>query len=394
MAEYHPFSEAVFSDPHSVYRTLREESPVHYVEEYGCWAYALFEDVWNACQDPETYTAAEGTTSGHLLLNNLEVFPALDMMDPPRHTHTRALVSGFFTPGKIRRLEEDFRNIVKMRLQVVRERGVMDVVRELGSHLSTLSVCRVLGLPGEDGEMLRGYVDAVFFREPGNLGITEAGFAAYANLDEYFTRLIAERRKRGGEVDDVLGRYLGAELEGGRMDDETVASLMKELMIAGTETLPKMLAATLLRLWEHPDARAEVIADKSLALDAFMESVRYDMPTQFMARKLTRDIELRGHKLEAGSPILFLYPSASRDENEFPDADSWDLHRRAPRTVGFGHGTHACIGRHVARLEARVALEEILRVMPDYEVDLDGAKRLYTEFVQGFASLPIRFSPF
>ena len=162
MAEYHPFSEAVFSDPHSVYRTLREESPVHYVEEYGCWAYALFEDVWNACQDPETYTAAEGTTSGHLLLNNLEVFPALDMMDPPRHTHTRALVSGFFTPGKIRRLEEDFRNIVKMRLQVVRERGVMDVVRELGSHLSTLSVCRVLGLPGEDGEMLRGYVDAVF----------------------------------------------------------------------------------------------------------------------------------------------------------------------------------------------------------------------------------------
>jgi len=125
-----------------------------------------------------------------------------------------------------------------------------------------------------------------------------------------------------------------------------------------------------------------------------MESVRYDMPTEFMARKLTRDIDLRGQQLAAGSPILLLYPSASRDEKEFPDADTWDLHRRAPRTVGFGHGTHACLGRHVARLEARVALEEILSVMPDYEVDLGGAKRLYTEFVQGFSSLPIRFEPY
>jgi cytochrome P450 len=394
MAEYHPFSEAVFSDPHQVYRALREESPVHYVEEYGCWAYALFEDVWNACQDPETYTSAEGTTSGHLLLGNLEVFPALDMMDPPRHTQTRALISGFFTPGKVRRFETDFRNIVRTRLDVVRERGVFDVVQELGSHLSTLSVCRVLGLPEEDGETLRGYVNAIFFREPGNLGVTEAGFAGYAQLDEYFARLVSERRKRGQEADDVIGRYLGGEPDGRRMDDETVASLLKEIMIAGTDTLPKMLAATLHRLWEHPDARSEVIADKSLILDAFMESVRYDMPTQFMARKLTRDIDLRGQQLAAGSPILLLYPSASRDEKEFPDADTWDLHRRAPRTVGFGHGTHACLGRHVARLEARVALEEILSVMPDYEVDLGGAKRLYTEFVQGFSSLPIRFEPF
>jgi cytochrome P450 len=394
MALYHPFSKEVYSDPHSVYRELRAESPVHYVEEYGCWAYALFEDVWNACQDPETYTSAEGTTSGHLLLKNLEVFPALDMMDPPRHTRTRASINGFFTPGRVRRFEDDFRGIVKARLDVVRERGVFDVVQELGSHLSTLSVCRVMGLPEEDGDMLRGYVDAVFFREPGNLGVTDEGFAAYAALDDYFAGLIAERRKSASDVDDVIGRYLVADLPGGRMSDDTVASLMKELMIAGTETLPKMLAATLQRLWENPDARSEVIADKSLALDAFMESVRYDMPTQFMARKLTRDIEVRGHKLEAGSPILLLYPSASRDENEFPDADRWDLHRRAPRTVGFGHGTHACLGRHVARLEARVALEEILAVMPDYEVDLAGATRLYTEFVQGYASLPIRFEPF
>ena len=178
------------------------------------------------------------------------------------------------------------------------------------------------------------------------------------------------------------------------MSDDKVASLMKELVVAGTETLPKMLAATLLRLGERPDARREVIDDPTLLLDAFMETVRFDMPTQFMARVAKIDTEIRGVKVRAGRPILLLYTSASRDEAEFPNADTWDLHRRAPRTVGFGHGTHACLGRHVARLEARVALEEILSAMPDYTIDLASAERLYTEYVQGFASLPIEFEPY
>jgi len=178
------------------------------------------------------------------------------------------------------------------------------------------------------------------------------------------------------------------------MSDDKVASLMKELIVAGTETLPKMLAATLRRLAEHPQARREVIDEPDLMLEAFMETVRFDMPTQFMARVAKQDTEIRGVTIREGRPILLLYTSASRDEAEFPNADTWDLHRRAPRTVGFGHGTHACLGRHVARLEARVALEEILTAMPDYSVDLKGAQRLYTEYVQGFASLPVEFAPY
>ena len=206
--------------------------------------------------------------------------------------------------------------------------------------------------------------------------------------------LIKERRASGEIREDVLGRYLSATPGGETMPDDKVASMMKELVIAGTETLPKMLAATLQRLWEHPDARREVIDDPALMLEAFSETVRYDMPTQFMARMTIRDHEIRGQALRAGQPVLLLYTSASRDESEFPDADTWDLHRRAPRTVGFGHGTHACLGRHVARLEARIALEEVLAVMPDYEVDLGASRRLYTEYVQGYASLPVDFEPF
>ena len=258
MIEYHPFSEQVMTDPHPVYRAMREQRPAYRVEEYGAWALSRFEDIWNAAQDPETYTSAQGTTSGHLLLKNLEVFPALDMMDPPRHTERRTAIRGFFTPGRLRRYEADFRKIVSDRLEVVRQRGHFDVVTELGSHLSTLSVCRVLGLPGDDGEKLRTWVDAVFYREPGSLGITEQGFAAYANLDAYFEELVRQRRQTPSDADDVLGRYMGTHFSEGDLDDATVASLMKELIIAGTETLPKMLAATLRRLWEHPDQRARV----------------------------------------------------------------------------------------------------------------------------------------
>ena len=288
----------------------------------------------------------------------------------------------------------DSRAIVRDRLEISRETGRLDVVRDLGSHLSTLAICRILDLPKEDGEMLRGWVDAVFYREPGALGITPAGIEGFARLDDYCLDLVRSRRASGGPDDDVLGRYLGGRIDGAGMTDATVASLMKELIVAGTETLPKMLAATLLRLGERPDVRREVIAEPRLQLQAFMETVRYDMPTQFMARVTTREVELRGETIREGQPVLLLYASASRDGVEFPDADTWDLHRSAPRTVGFGHGTHACLGRHVARLEARVALEEVLAAMPEYVVDLDAAERLYTEYVQGFASLPIEFAPY
>lgn len=392
--QYSPFDQAIFDDPYPVYERLRSESPVHYLEEFDCWALSTFEDVWNACQSPDAFTAEKGTTAGHVLQHVVEVFPALDMMDPPRHTEHRALISPRFLPGKVQSFEKDFRKIVRDRLEIVRSRGRFDVVKDLGSHLSTLSVCRVLDFPEADGDMLRGWVDDIFFREPGSIGITQAGIDGFANLDAYCVDLVKARRKSGEIRDDVLGRYMAAEIDGRPMSDDKIASLMKELTVAGTETLPKMLAATLRRLWEFPEARRQVLGNSELMLEAFMETVRFDMPTQFMARVLKRDTEIRGRKLREGQPVLLLYTSASRDEAEFPNANVWDLHRRAPRSVGFGHGTHACLGRHVARLEAKVAMEEILAVMPDYEVDLAASERLYTEYVQGFARLPIDFEPY
>ncbi len=190
--------------------------------------------MWTAWQSPDLYTAEKGTTAGHLLQHVVEVFPAIDMMDPPRHTQHRALISARFLPGKVRRFEDDFRKIVKDRLELVRDKGRIDVIKELGSHLSTLSICRVLDFPEEDGDLLRGWVDGIFYREPGSIGITQAGIDGFANLDAYCLELIKTRRASSEVRDDVLGRYLAAEIDGKPMSDDKVASLMKELVVAGT----------------------------------------------------------------------------------------------------------------------------------------------------------------
>jgi cytochrome P450 len=144
-------------------------------------------------------------------------------------------------------------------------------------------------------------------------------------------------------------------------------------------------------LAQHPGQRAEVARDPSLVPNAFLEGLRYRMPTQFLCRVVTKDVVVQGQTLRPGQPVLFLYPSANRDEREFANPDVFDVHRSIPRLLSFGQGTHACIGIHVAKMEGKVMLEELLRVAPEYEVDLDRAERLVTDFVQGFARLPIRF---
>jgi cytochrome P450 len=144
-------------------------------------------------------------------------------------------------------------------------------------------------------------------------------------------------------------------------------------------------------LAQHPDQRAECAKDPSLVPNAFLESLRYLMPTQFLCRTVTQEVELRGQRLRVGQPILFLYPSANRDEREFRDPDVFDIHRDIPRLLSFGQGTHACIGIHVAKMEGKVCLEETLRRIPDYDLQMGRAEKLVTDFVQGFAKLPIRF---
>ena len=188
----------------------------------------------------------------------------------------------------------------------------------------------------------------------------------------------------------MLATLHAFEADGRRLADDEVASHLSLFLIGVTDTLPNAFANAIVRLYDHPEQRAQVAADPALVLDAFNEALRIDAPTQYMCRLLLEDVEIRGEKMPAESPVLLLYAAANRDVREFGDPDVFRLDRRPSRFLGFSHGTHGCIGLHVARTEARIGIEEILARNPEYEVFRDRAEPYQNEFVKGLAKLPIR----
>jgi len=390
MLSYNPFAhEIIHGDPHPIYKRLRDEAPAYFIERYDCWALSRFADVWKACDDLNV-SSARGSTAGHLLTKIQPLLRMLNTMDPPDHTRLRTLMRPLFSPGRMRRLEAEFRRFIVDSLDALRDCEEMDVVGEFAQPLASFVACSVAGFPREDGVMLRDLVHGFFAREPGVDGMTEGGVRAMEEMGAYFVRLCAERRRKGGGGDDAIGALLGFQQDGRPIPDEEVAANLSLLLIGGTDTLPKVFANTLHRLWRNPQQRARVAADPELAQDAFHEALRVDMPTQYMVRSLLADTERYGEKMRAGQPILLLYASANRDEREFDDPNSFRIDRRPPRHLGFSHGTHACLGLHAARAEARIGVQEFLARFPDYEVLEGGIERFETEFVQGYSKMPVR----
>jgi hypothetical protein len=386
--DYDPFAAEVIRDPHPVYRRLRAEAPLCWLPKYDAWAFARFQDVWDASSHP-AFSTARGTTPAQVLTREQPVTPMLNVMDPPAHTQLRAAIRTCFLPRHVRALEPVARRIFEGLVEEAIERGGCDAVQDLGARLSVQVACLAIGLPVEDGAYLSRVVARFFHHDPESGGMTAEGLGALQELNAYCAERVRERRRAPGTGPEALDALLRVEIGGRRLGDEEAASHATMLVIGGSETFPKTLATGLVRLAEHPEQRAALASDPSGIPDAYDEILRYDMPTQFLCRTLREDVEWHGHTLRADQGVLFLYACANRDEREFPDPDRFDVRRRPERILSFGAGTHACLGTHVARLEGRLTLETILARMPEYEVDLERAVRLRTEFVQGFASLPL-----
>lgn len=390
MVEYDPFSEEVMRNPGPIYRRMRDEAPAYYCEKWDCWALSRFADIWKASADVKHFTATRGTTSAHLLTKVQPVTPMLNLMDPPEHTRLRSAMRKYFAAPEVAPLEALIREMARDSLGRAKQAGRMDVMGDYSSPIAVTVACTVNGLPVEDGPHLNDLVWRFFAREEGTTGMTEDGLAAFGEMDAYFRTLIAERRRKPGP-DSVLQTLLEIEIDGQKLDDAAISSHLSMLIIGGSETFPKTFANIVQRLAEHPDQRAECAADPALIPDAFTEGLRYDMPTQFLCRAVTKEVAFHGETMRPGQAVLFLYPSGNHDEREFDDPERFDIHRRPARILSFGYGPHSCIGINVARLEAKVCLEELLASVPDYALDRAGAERLVTDFVQGYAKFPITF---
>jgi len=391
---YNPFMDDVlYGDPYPVYARMRREDPVYYVEEYDAWFLSRFADIWRAGPDFEHFTATEGTTPPHLLTKDTPLNLSFASMDPPQHSRYRAQVAGLFKPGAVAKLEGKMRDVVKGLVDAFIDRGECDLVQDLAAQVSVRGALSVVGLPLELADKGSSWVNGIFARRDGHRGATEKSMEGAKDM--FFTILdhVKQARKNPEKATGLLRVVMDTDVDGDKMDDFRLASLCCVVLIGGTDTLPKALAATFYRLWQNPDQRRELACDLSLVPDAFLEGLRLDTPTQHLGRTVIKDVEFGGKLLKPGQKCMFMWASANRDETEFDAPDQYRMKRRPQRMLAFGHGVHACLGKHVALMEARVALEEVMRRLPEYEIDEAKAVRNRTEFVRGWLSLPARFTP-
>jgi cytochrome P450 len=389
MIDYDPFAPQIQEDPHPTYRALRDRAPAYYLPRFDAWALSRFEDVWTASADP-MFSTARGTAPAQLLTREQPVTPMLNCLDPPEHTRLRAELARCFQPVFVTRLESQALQLVEAILDRAAATGVLEVVNELGSELAVAISCLAVGMHSGDGPAVAALIRRFFRHEPQAQGITADGLLALGELQALCADRIRERRRRppiGADALSVLAHFTAG--KGRRFEELEAGSHAAMLLIGGCETFPKVLANGALRLWQHPDQRLLLVRDPTRIAGAFDEIVRYDMPTQFLCRRLLKDFSLHGEELLAGQSVILLYASANRDDREFESADAFDVTRSPSRVLSFGAGIHRCIGRHIAAMEGRIALSALLRRYPDYHVDLSRSARAHTEFVQGFSSLPI-----
>ena len=401
LLDYDPFSAAAMTDPYPLYRELRATRPGFPLPRYDAYALSRFQDVWGVIEDAARFSIAEGPVffpdvmgrpGDASVLEPWQPARSFASWDPPVHTGLRQALHAHFRRGAVAGLEATARGISRERLAALCPRGRFDVVGDLATPVAVGVSCQLLGLPAEDGPRLARWSHRSQRRAPGRAGMSEDGLAAQAEMHAYVVERVREQRATPPPAPGLIGALIGAELEGRHLSDADAATQLVTLFVGAAETLPKILAGGVRELARHPDQRAALAAEPALVPGAFEEIVRHQGVLQSIGRTAKTDLEICGLRVARGQRLFLLLQSANRDEREFQDPDRFDVHRRPRRHLGFGHGPHHCIGIHLARLEGRVVLEELLRRVPEWEIDATGLERPPSEFQIGFTALPIEFA--
>jgi len=386
---YDPWDIDIDIDPYPTYRRLRDEAPVYYNERHDFWGISRFADVDAALRDPQRLSSAKGDI--------LEVVKADPVMppgvfineDPPLHTIHRAIVGRMFTPKKMRALEDKVRAFCASCLDPFVGGERFDFVADLGAELPMRTIGMLVGIPDADQPSVRAQAHAVLRNKPGQ--------PLPVDKDHYFdgdmfTEYVTWRKKNPS--DDLITELLAIEFED---QDGVVRGLhTAELLIflaviagAGVETTGRLFGWMGKVLAEHPDQRRQLVDDPALIGPAIEELLRFEPPGPHVARYVaTEGVTFGGQTIPAGAALLIMLASANRDERQFEDPDRFDIHRRPGGHLTFGRGAHFCLGAPLARLEGRIALEEVLKRWPTWEVDMAGARRSRTSTVRGWDTMP------
>ncbi|HET6953189.1 MAG TPA: cytochrome P450 [Acidimicrobiales bacterium] len=389
--DYNPYAPEIQHNPYPVYERMRREAPVYRHPELGFYALTRYDDVLGAMGDPATFISGEGVTPA----GTDKGMGFLISTDPPDHTWLRKLLSRVFTPRRVGELEPFIRRVAARYLDALRDRARFDVVQDFALRLPLDVIGELIGLPADLRQTIHDLSLRAGARDPDPASAGRPSEDAVAAIFESITllhELVVERRRH--PQDDIISMLIAAEVvddDGNtrRLSDELITAQFLLLAAAGHETVTNLVGNGTVALWWYPDQRAELARDPRLVANAVDEMLRWDNPAPIEGRWTTRDVELHGTTIPKDSRVLLLMGAANHDEQVFTDPELFDIRRRFERPIVFGFGVHRCLGANLARLEARVAFEELLARFPDYDIDADGVERGPANQLRGLHHLPL-----
>jgi cytochrome P450 len=392
--EFDPFSDTFFNDPSDVYRRLRDEAPVYFNEQYRFYALSRFADVVTAHRDWQAFSSSHGVDLSMLSKDPelIRSMRSMIMMDPPEHERLRALVSRVFTPRAIGGLEPMIRDTITGFIAPLAERDEFDVVADFSAPFPVEIISRMLGVPEGDRQQVRHWLDHTLHREPGQMDPTPEGVKAMIEASTYWHALVADKRK--SPSDDMLSRLTQVTVDRGDgtetgLDDAEVANFAMLIGGAGAETVTKLVGNAVTLFARYPEQWDKVRNDFEKVPRTVEEILRILPPSQYQGRFSLEEREFDGGTIPAGYPVLLLTGAATRDPREFERPDEFDIERPPNVAVGFGHGIHSCLGAALARMESRVAIEEIAKRSTRLDVDESGLRRVHMSNVAGYSNVPV-----
>jgi cytochrome P450 len=390
--DYNPLSPEAQENPFPYYSFLRHQHPVMWLKPLNAWAISRYHDVDFAIRNPQIFSSAKWLGESIGDLNPAPEVPWMIETDPPDHSRLRKLVSKAFTPRTVSLLEPRIRAIAEELLAPSQADGEVDFVRGFSSALPVIVIAEMLGIEPSHRADFRRWSDNVVrgtsrpSAETARIEIRQTN----AEMRAYFQDAIAQRRKE--PRDDFLTALVQAEEDRQVLTSEEVLAMAMLVLLAGNETTMNLLGNTVLALLAHPAALSTIRRDRSLVPQLIEEVLRYDSPVQIVFRRTTREIELSGTTIPGDASVFVLLGSANRDEAKFPDPDRFNIQRDASEHLAFGFGTHYCLGAGLARLEAKVALEQFLYSCPPFVGGTERVERIHSLIVRGPRTLPLKFA--
>ncbi|MCB0932540.1 MAG: cytochrome P450 [Mycobacterium sp.] len=384
-----PYDYDFHEDPYPYYKRLRDEAPVYRNDNLNFWALTRHADVHRAFRNSTALSNKLGVSLDPIS-RTPESYRTMSFlaMDDPGHLRLRTLVSKGFAPRRIRELEPRVLQLTHEHLDTALENKSFDYITEFASLLPMDVISELVGVPRQDRQHLRSLADAVMHREDGVSDVPQTALVAAMDLLVYYADMV--KRRRTMPADDLTSALLEAEIDGDRLGDDEIMAFLFLMVVAGNETTTKLLGNAMYWGARNPDQIASVHADHSLIPLWVEETLRYDTSSQILARAVSKDIVFHNTTLHEGDTLLLVPGSAHRDERVFDDPDEFRIGRDiGSKLLSFGSGAHFCLGAHLARMEARVALAELFNRIESYQVDDTKAVRVHSSSVRGFAHLPI-----